>query len=193
MADRVPYRDTATDPGTPRWVKALGIAAILVILLVVLVMLIGGGEHGPGRHAASRDAGGQTPPATAPVTARGVGGPAEPSEAARAIDVTALDTLAFEPTSVEVSAGEVVTFEVTDRGQTVHDFTLGDVGMQAEHSQAMGHMPGGMAHALPNSITVQPGETRELTWRFRDAGKLEYACHELGHYDSGMRGPITVS
>jgi hypothetical protein len=53
MANPPPY------PGTPRWVKVLGIVVIVVILLVVVVMFIGGGEHGPGRHAPSGDAGGQ--------------------------------------------------------------------------------------------------------------------------------------
>ncbi len=65
MADRVPYPDTGTRPGTPRWVKALGITALALVLLVVAVMLIGGGEHGPGRHEAMGDAGGETPVATA--------------------------------------------------------------------------------------------------------------------------------
>lgn len=40
-------------PGTPRWVKALGVAAILAVLLVVGAMLIMGGQHGPGLHAGS--------------------------------------------------------------------------------------------------------------------------------------------
>lgn len=45
-------------PGTPRWVKALGIAALVVVLLLVVLMLTGaGGEHGPSRHEASSDAG----------------------------------------------------------------------------------------------------------------------------------------
>jgi hypothetical protein len=33
-----------------------------VVLLVVAMLFIGGGEHGPGRHAPSGDAGGQVPP-----------------------------------------------------------------------------------------------------------------------------------
>jgi uncharacterized cupredoxin-like copper-binding protein len=49
-----------------------------------------------------------------------------------------------------------------------------------------------MAHDLPNSITLEPGETGQLTWRFGDAGTLEYACHEPGHFDAGMHGPIRV-
>jgi hypothetical protein len=39
-------------PGTPRWVKIVGIVALIVALLIVVVMLVGGGGgHGPGRHA----------------------------------------------------------------------------------------------------------------------------------------------
>jgi hypothetical protein len=55
MANRPPY------PGTPRWVKVFGIVVIVVVLLVVAAMFIGG-EHGPGRHAPSGDAGGQEVP-----------------------------------------------------------------------------------------------------------------------------------
>ncbi len=192
MADRVPYPDTGTRPGTPRWMKALGITAFALVLLVVAVRLIGGGEHGPGRHEAMGDAGGETPVATGSATVGGAGGPADASDAARVIEVAALDTMTFEPAGIEVSAGEVVTFEVTNRGQAVHEFTVGDAAMQEEHAQAMAHMPEGVTHALPNTITLKPGETRQLTWRFGGAGELEYACHEPGHYEAGMRGQITV-
>jgi hypothetical protein len=65
MAD--PSRDPAIReyPSTPRWVKALGIAAIVVILVVAVVMVVAGGEHGPGRHTAPGDAGAPTPTASA--------------------------------------------------------------------------------------------------------------------------------
>ncbi len=52
MANRPSY------PGTPRWVKVFGIVVIVVVLLVVARMFVGG-EHGPGRHTPSGDAGGQ--------------------------------------------------------------------------------------------------------------------------------------
>ena len=48
MANRPPY------PGTPRWVKAFGIVAIVLVLLVAIMLLSG---HGPGRHTSSGDAG----------------------------------------------------------------------------------------------------------------------------------------
>jgi hypothetical protein len=57
MADQPPY------PGIPRWVKVFGIIVIILVLLVVIIVFTGvGGEHGPGRHTPSGDAGGRTPP-----------------------------------------------------------------------------------------------------------------------------------
>ena len=53
-------------------------------------------------------------------------------------------------------------------------------------------MPVGMRHDQPNSISLEPGETKELTWRFAGAGTLEYACHEPGHYEGGMHGRLVV-
>lgn len=51
MADLPPY------PGTPRWVKAIGITALVLVLLAVLAMLTGlGGPHGPGRHMPGNEA-----------------------------------------------------------------------------------------------------------------------------------------
>jgi uncharacterized cupredoxin-like copper-binding protein len=92
-----------------------------------------------------------------------------------------------------VGSEETITFVVTNAGDAVHEFTLGDAAMQRDHAEAMAHMPSGMAHELPNSIAIEPGETKRLTWQFGRGGTLEYACHEPGHYDAGMRGQITVS
>lgn len=72
MADSTRYSNTDDDtgasydrespPGIPRWVKAFGIALLVLALLVVIIMLTGvGGPHGPGRHLPF---GGHTPPAS---------------------------------------------------------------------------------------------------------------------------------
>ena len=162
-------------PGTPLWVKIFGVIGIAVILIVVIILATGrGGEHGPGRHSQS-------------------GEPVEASEADRTIEIKTLDSMTFEPSSTNVSAGETITFMVTNAGQIVHEFTLGDAAMQQEHADMMAHMPAGMVHDTPNSITLQPGEAKQLTWRFGDAGTVEYACHLPGHYEAGMRGQVTIS
>ena len=57
--------------GAPRWVKLLGIVALVVVLLIVILLLTGG--HGPGRHAASGHTGYQPPPVSI-TELRGAGG-----------------------------------------------------------------------------------------------------------------------
>ena len=193
MADPPDLPNPSVRPATPRWVKGLGIGIVVVILVVVVVMILSGGQHGPGMHTGASNATSPPSSATGSGAVGGVGGPAASGEATRSIEVTTRDSMAFDPTTLQVSAEEVVTFVVTNAGESGHEFTLGDAAMQREHANAMAHMPAGMPHVLPNSIALQPGETKRLTWRFGQAGTLEYACHEPGHYDAGMHGQITVS
>ncbi len=45
-------------PSTPRWVKVLGIIALVLILLMAILHLTGvqgPGNHGPGQHVPARD------------------------------------------------------------------------------------------------------------------------------------------
>jgi uncharacterized cupredoxin-like copper-binding protein len=120
-----------------------------------------------------------------------MGEPADPSDATRTIAVEAFD-MAFDPQTISVEPGEVVTFEVTNTGEAVHEFFLGDSAMQQEHADEMADMDGDMVHDEPYSIRLQPGETKQLTWRFADSGNVEFACHEPGHYQAGMHGQISV-
>jgi uncharacterized cupredoxin-like copper-binding protein len=190
MADQPPDPAAPVRPATPRWVKLLGLGALGFVLVVAAVMVLSGGTHGPGMHAPG---GGQPSPSASTAGGTSVGGPADAVHATRTIEVSTRDTMAYEPAAIEVAAGEIVTFVVTNVGQSTHEFTIGDAAMQQEHASAMAHMPAGMAHDLPNSITLEPGETKELTWQFGHAGQLEYGCHEPGHYDAGMHGQISVS
>jgi hypothetical protein len=47
---------------TPRWVKVFALVALVLVVLAVVGLVIGGSEHGPGRHAPSGDNGGHTGP-----------------------------------------------------------------------------------------------------------------------------------
>jgi hypothetical protein len=78
MADPLPnpdsHPDTSDDASsrlnggsplsTPRWVKVLGITALVLVLLIVIVMVISGGQHGPGRRMPGGVMGGYTPPSS---------------------------------------------------------------------------------------------------------------------------------
>ena len=54
-----PEREANTPPRTPRWVKAFGIIALVIILLFGVLLLTG--EHGPGRHMPPTEQGTQQP------------------------------------------------------------------------------------------------------------------------------------
>ena len=48
-------------------------------------------------------------------------------------------------------------------------------------------------HDDPNSVLLNPGETKELVWRFEQAGlSLEFACNVPGHYQAGMVGEFQM-
>jgi uncharacterized cupredoxin-like copper-binding protein len=116
---------------------------------------------------------------------------ADPSEADRKVTVVASDELRFDPESIEVSTGEVVTFMVRNDGDTDHEFVLGDSDYQEMHESDMAHdhHMGGM----DNAVTVGPGESAEITWRFEKAGEVLYGCHEPGHFEGGMVGTVEIS
>lgn len=120
------------------------------------------------------------------------GEPAEADAATRVVEITAHDDFTFDPANATVAAGETVTFRVTNAGAIPHDFTLGDSHMQDEHEAEMAEMGGTMMHDEPNVFTLEPGETKEMTWHLTTPGELIYGCHQIGHYDAGMFGSLTV-
>lgn len=112
------------------------------------------------------------------------------------IEIRAFD-IGFEPTSVEVAAGETVTFVVTNDGAVEHEFVLGPEHIQMEHEGGMGE---GMEHdemtedAMEGwpALTLAPGATEEVTHTFEEAGEVLFGCHVEGHYAAGMKGTVTV-
>lgn len=122
------------------------------------------------------------------------GEPAMAAESTRVIEISANDDFRFDPDTITVSAGEVVTFKVTNVGLIPHDFVLGDVAAQDAHEEAMQNMTGdgSMSHEDPNAFIVDPGETREMTWRMTQSGEILMGCHQPGHYAAGMKGNIEI-
>lgn len=138
----------------------------------------------------------------APSSAEGMGGmdhgesftfgaPADASEADRMIDVEALDTLRFDPDSIEVGVGETVTFVVTNDGAAGHEFVLGDAAAQDQHQGEMADMDEPMT-AEANVLALDPSEQASLTWTFTERATLLYACHVDDHFVQGMVGEIRV-
>ncbi len=115
----------------------------------------------------------------------------------RVIEVTMTDN-AFDPEELTVEAGEDVTFRFTNDGAMVHEAFIGTPEEQDAHHAEMtsgdmddhgddGHGEGG------DAVTVDPGETGELTHRFDEPAEVMIGCHEPGHYESGMVATVTVT
>jgi uncharacterized cupredoxin-like copper-binding protein len=123
-------------------------------------------------------------------------GPASGGDAERVIRVEALDSLAFEPDSVSVRAGETVQFVVTNSGEEAHEFVLGPESVQMTHEEASdaGEEHGGMhAEGQLAALELSPGETEEAVVTLEQTGDVLFGCHEPGHYDGGMVGTVTVT
>ena len=79
MADVPPYRDRpkeAAEPDdtstrAPRWVKVSAAIALAVIVVLAAMFLLGGGDHGPGRHFGGHTAGGEAREGALPAAAPG--------------------------------------------------------------------------------------------------------------------------
>jgi len=125
-------------------------------------------------------------------SAGGVGEEGQTSEASRTVKVEALDELRFDPASIEVEAGETVTFEVTNAGENDHEFSLGDDEFHMEHEEEMAG-DDSMMMDQDNAVSLAPGETKEITWTFPESGEVTYACHVAGHFEGGMAGVVAVN
>ncbi len=124
--------------------------------------------------------------------AGGGGMPGRQSEVDATIAVSQLDTLVFDPGSLDVKLGETVEFVVTNEGTVDHEFVLGNAAFQAAHENEMAGMDGSMPTDERGAVSVAPGETKSVIWRFTEPGSLLYGCHVAGHYAAGMMGDITV-
>jgi uncharacterized cupredoxin-like copper-binding protein len=116
---------------------------------------------------------------------------ASASAATQRIEVTLTDELKMEPAEMSVKVGQPVTFVVTNAGAIEHEFYLGDETVQAEQEAMM--QAGEMVHDTAEGISLEPGETKELTYTFDTAGPTLAGCHVSGHYAAGMKATVSVA
>ena len=115
-----------------------------------------------------------------------VGMPAMKSESMKTITLTTEDNMKFNFSELpDIKAGDVITFVVTNTGKIPHEFSIGDEAEQNAHREMMRKMPN-MVHEDGNTITVQPGETKELTWKFMGHTDVVFSCNIPGHHEAGM-------
>jgi uncharacterized cupredoxin-like copper-binding protein len=121
-----------------------------------------------------------------------IGRPGDLAKVKRTIAVEMLDTMRFSPSTIKVKQDETIKFVVKNSGKIKHEMVLGTKQALKEHAQVMKKNPE-MEHADANQVTVQPGQSGEVIWRFTQTGEVNFACLQPGHYDAGMKGAVKVS
>ncbi len=143
-----------------------GIAAAVVILLLVtgvLLVIIGidstsipmMGERG---HHGAMGSSGSTGSSSEPV-------PGAPTVTVRAGD------LWFDPTTIQISAGETVNLELSNEGSLFHDLAVDDLGLD---------------------LDAEPGDRAAGALRSPRAGTYSFRCTVPGHAAAGMQGEIII-
>ncbi len=101
----------------------------------------------------------------------------------------------FTPGQIEVRQGETIKFVVTNVGRLRHEFSIGDRASQRAHALMMKKMPNMKHEDDPATVTVEPGQTKTVIWKFdkKPASPLEFACHEPGHYEAGMKAGVALA
>ena len=101
-----------------------------------------------------------------------------------------LSDFSIQSSLTTFTKGTLYHFEVTNAGKAVHELMV---------------VPTSTAHGTEEEIDqarlfevddVDVGQIKTLDYTFKDAataGTLEFACHQPGHYEAGMRLDITVN
>lgn len=154
------------------------------IRVVVLLSLLGfaGSTWSAGNHSGGHSHGQDN---------NAIGQPGQASLVTRTIQVDMSDSMRFSPANISVKAGETIKFVLDNKGKVKHEFVLGTDKDLKDHYQQMMKFPE-MEHDDPNMVTVEPGKSGVVIWKFTKSGTVDFACLLPGHYDAGMKGAINV-
>ena len=124
-----------------------------------------------------------------------IGKAGQAAKVKRTVTITMMENddghMLFKPASLKVKAGETVRLKFVNKGETDHEFVMDGHDEIMKHKDLMQKFPE-MEHDDPNAIRLAPGAKGEIIWTFAKAGGFEFACLIPGHYESGMRGDISV-
>jgi uncharacterized cupredoxin-like copper-binding protein len=99
----------------------------------------------------------------------------QPARAVRVIMGESSGRMNFIPDHLDVRKGEQIRFVLENKGALAHEFRIATVKDNDDHAAMMRQMPD-MQHLEANAITLDPGKTGEMLWRFSEAGIFEFAC-----------------
>ena len=143
------------------------VAAVVVIVVVVAVVLaLGGGVYGPSPQPGGVYGPGEYGVPQQPQQQQ----PSPPAEKPTVTIEVEAGEFYFEPSRIEVKAGEVVEIVITNVGRVFHTFTIDEFNID---------------------IPLNPGETKRVVFRADKTGTFQIYCKP--HRALGMVGELVVT
>lgn len=125
------------------------------------------------------------------------GAPGNALAVTRTIKITALESMKWRPSRIDVRPGQTVKFVISNPStQNSHEFLIDTASGQQAYEARVEQDPGAtkLLANTTNGITIPPATTRTFIWHFPDhTGTLQYACHEPLHFAAGMIGEIHIT
>lgn len=154
--------------------KLLHSLCVAGCLFTISTIGFAAGDHAGGHHEQSE-----------------IGQPGSNKKVSRTIRLEASDNMKFSLNDIKVKHGKTIKFIITNMGKLKHEFSLGTEKELKEHYEVMKKFPD-MEHDEPSKITLAPGQSGEVIWKFSKTGIVHFACLHPGHFDAGMKGIIQV-
>jgi hypothetical protein len=155
---------------------------LAVVLLAAALKLLGTGDGPPADGTIGGILGGdQTMPLAASGNPAGVGGPADAADESRIVEVAVSRSAAFEPATVEMSGGDVVTSEVAN---TIARFRLSALVLHGCPERQTRHDPGPSPHRASHlEPTPQCGDPVNQAAQARTGSRVRAAPAVVGDLD----------
>jgi len=105
----------------------------------------------------------------------------------------------FEPSTIEVKAGQQLTVMMQNMGTVEHDFVIQEIPVEGTAAESATAQPGMAGHSMAGTgmepavhMGAMAGMTDSVTFIPTKPGTYEFFCAVAGHKEAGMVGTLIV-
>ncbi len=101
------------------------------------------------------------------------GGATSDVQGAQTVNLNALDTFKYDPSTITGKVGQPIHLVLNNKGVLEHSVVIDQFGVKLEH--------------------VQGGATADVTFTPTQAGTFTFYCDTPGHKEAGMTGTLVIN